>query len=118
MPSPPTALALALDVLAALLAAGAAALLALETVRVRRRRRGVADDRPPLVRALALVREAERRTPADRRKAVGHLARTLDDVGGEQFAATASRVAWSPEQPSPDRLDRLADEVERKLEEE
>ena len=111
----PTALALALDVVAALLAAGAAALLALEIVRDRRRRRGVADDRPPVVRALALVREAEGRTPADRRKAVGHLARTLDETGGDRFAETASRVAWSPEQPSPDRLDRLADEVEREL---
>jgi hypothetical protein len=112
----PTPLALALDILAALLAAGAAALVALEIVRVHRRRRGVADDRPPVVRALELVREAEGRAPADRRKAVGHLARTLDDAGGEQVAERASRVAWSPEQPSPDRLERLADEVEQELE--
>ena len=46
------------------------------------------------------------------------LGRTLDETGGDRFAETASRVAWSPDQPSPDRLERLADEVERELEEE
>lgn len=107
----PGPLALALDVVAGLLAAVAAALVAFELLRRARLRGRFVDTRPPLVRALALVREAERRPPPDRRKAVALLARTLEEHG---LAERAARVAWSPEQPSPERLEQLADEVERR----
>jgi hypothetical protein len=112
----PTPLALWLDVLAGLLAAAGAAVVAAELVRRRRLLAAGADERPPLVRALALVREAERRAPADRRKAAGLLARTLAQEGGDGLADRAARVAWSSEQPSPERLDRLADDVEKEIE--
>src|SRR5690349_19377608 len=66
----PGLLAALLVAVATLLAAGAAALVAVE---LRRRRRAeeqrIADARPPLERALELLRESERRSPPDRRKA-------------------------------------------------
>jgi hypothetical protein len=106
----PTSLALALDAFAALLVVVAVVLLLPELAR-RRTRRTVGDDRSPLTRALAYVREAQRRRTEDRRRAVGLLARTLGRESNGLDAA-ASRVAWSATEPSPAKLEELARAVE------
>ncbi|MGZ4381769.1 MAG: hypothetical protein ACXVZ3_10150 [Gaiellaceae bacterium] len=111
----PDALALALDVLAGALVLAAVLLLARELARRRRRRE---EERlaalSPLERALVFAREAERRGPDERRKALGLLARVL---GGreEQLAGTASELAWSPRKPSPEQVESLVGEVEREV---
>lgn len=111
----PGTLALVLDVVAAALVFAAALLLGLELVRRRRRRE---EERlaalSPLERALVFAREAERRGPVERRKALGLLARVL---GGreEQLAGTASELAWSPEKPSPEQVESLVGDVEREV---
>jgi hypothetical protein len=111
----PTGLALALDALAALAAVAGIALVAFEVARRQRAQRAPADNRSPLARALAYVREAQGRRTDDRRRAAGLLARTLGrDSGG--LDAAASRVAWSAEEPSPARLEELARSVEAKVE--
>lgn len=112
----PTAFALGLNAFAGLLAVLAVGLLAAEHLRRRYARREAIDNRPPLSRALAYVRESKRRPPQDRRRAVGLLSRTLGREGNELDAA-ASRVAWSSDEPSPDRLEELARSVEADLEE-
>lgn len=99
---------------AALLAAGAVALVAVE---LRRRRRleeqRIADARPPLERALALLRESERRPPPDRRKALALVSRALppDDALEE----TATALAWRRGEPGADRIEELADALEEEL---
>jgi hypothetical protein len=108
--SPSTAATL-LDVIAGLAAAGAGALLALEALAAaRRRRRAVTRDE--LERALRLVREAERRPPPDRRRALALLARLLRsrDAG---LGRAARDLAWSRPAPEPRALDELAADVER-----
>jgi hypothetical protein len=100
---------------------GASVLLALAAVLVgawtaatfvRRRRR--AEPLTGIERALALVREAERRPASDRRRAVGLLARLLGsrDPG---LAGTADDIAWSAPPPTPDALSQLAGRVEREV---
>jgi hypothetical protein len=106
----PTPLALALDAFAALLAVLGIALVAPEIAR-QRARRPVGDDRSPLARALAYVREAQGRRTDDRRRAVGLLARTLGRES-DGLDAVASRVAWSANEPSAARLEELARAVE------
>jgi hypothetical protein len=111
----PTWLALALDALAALAALAGIALAAFEIARRQRAQRAPVDNRSPLARALAYVREAQGRRTADRRRAAGLLARTLGrDSGG--LDAVASRVAWSAEAPSPATLEELARSVEAEVE--
>ena len=90
---------------AAVLALMAAALVAAE---LRGRRRAVPVDR--LRRALRLVRESAGRAPADRRRALDHLAATLGDVPP---AERATRLAWSRPEPDPEPTLSLADEVSR-----
>jgi hypothetical protein len=99
--------------------AGALALVGLgvlgwELVRLlerRRRRRQVV--LTPLEAALAYTRDAAARPdPADRRKALELLAKTLDAEGAAGLAGTAEHAAWSEEPPTPDRARELADEVE------
>jgi hypothetical protein len=107
----PSWLALALDVFAALLAVVAIALIVSGVTGRQRARREVGDDRSPLARALAYVREAQGRRTDDRRRAVGLLARTLGREG-DGLDAFASRVAWSADEPSPARMEELARAVE------
>lgn len=119
MPAPsyavsPGGLANALTAAAGLLAAAALALIGFELVRlVQRRRQRALVVLTPLEAALAYTRDAAGRPdPADRRKALGLLARTLDSEGVPTLANAAEDVAWSEEPPSPDRAIELADEVE------
>jgi len=105
----PGGLAFALDAVAVVLAAFAAWIVVREVLR-RRPERVV--EIPPLARALGFVRQAKSRPIEDRRRAVGLLARTLaEDPDG--LRATASRVAWSAGDPEPDRLEELAELVEK-----
>jgi hypothetical protein len=111
----PGGLALGLDLLAAGLVLAAALLVARELVRRRRRREEARlAALSPLERALLYAREAERRGPVDRRKALGLLARVL---GGraEPLAGTASELAWSPQRPSPEQVASLVGDVEREV---
>jgi hypothetical protein len=110
----PGTLANGLTVAAALLAIGALALIGFELVRLRdRRRQRALAVLSPLEAALAYTRDAAARPdPADRRKALGLLATTLESEGVPALADTASDVAWSEEPPTADRAIELADEVE------
>jgi hypothetical protein len=112
----PTSLALALDGIGALVIALALGYGAFELGRSWVSRQRTVDDRPPLVRALALVRQAQHRAPEDRRRAVGLLARTLPKEGSG-LTVTASEVAWSSTEPTAGRLEELARGVETELEE-
>ncbi|HEV2591237.1 MAG TPA: hypothetical protein VGU02_05025 [Gaiellaceae bacterium] len=105
--------ALVFDLAGAALGLAALALAAVELTRYRARRRSAADDRPPLVRALDLIREARSRDEADRRRAVALLARLLPEPGAERSAAT--EIAWSKPTPSPEELDELAEHIEETL---
>jgi hypothetical protein len=87
-----------------------------ECLRWRATRRTHVDDRPVLVRSLALVRQAESGEIEERRRAVGLLARILP-TDGNGLASAASAVAWSTDDPSPDDLENLARRVEAELEE-
>jgi hypothetical protein len=107
----PTSLALALDAFAALLVVVAIALVVPVIAGRQRARRPVGDDRSPLARALAYVREAKGRRADDRRRAVGLLARTLGRESNG-LDAVASRVAWSADEPSPAGMEELARAVE------
>jgi hypothetical protein len=104
--------------LAATLAAAAAALLllgaALLLVAELRRRRALRPEVPAdrLARALRLVRESAFRVAPDRRRALDHLSRTLEDVGDEGHALGATQLAWSPPEPEPGTARALADAVE------
>ena len=122
VPSPtyrvnPTVLANALDGLGALAVAIGLVLAAVAGARTWTARHPVSvDNRPPLVRALALVRQAQGRKPDDRRRAAGLLARMLPEQGNG-LTALAAEVAWSKAEPSPTRLEELARTVEAELKE-
>jgi len=111
----PGRLALALDTLAVALLLGAAWLLARE---LRRRHRKREEARlaamSPLERALIFAREAESRGPAERRRALGLLARVLGDRD-DRLAGTASELAWSAQKPSPEQVESLVGDVEREV---
>jgi hypothetical protein len=111
----PARLALALDAAAALLAAAGLLLAGWTAVSLLRRRRRAA---PPsgLGRALALAREAQRRAPPDRRRALGLLARLLD-ARHPRLAGTADDLAWSAPPPTPDALADLVTRVEHEVSE-
>jgi hypothetical protein len=110
----PSTLANVLTAVAGLLALGALALLVRELARLlERRRRRAQVELTPLEAALAYTRDAAARPdPADRRKALELLSKTLDAEGAPALAGTAEHVAWSEEPPSPDRALELADEAE------
>jgi hypothetical protein len=94
---------------AALLVAGAVALVAVE---LRRRRRAIAlaDPRRPLERALALLRESAGRPPADRRKALSLVSHEVPAAERE-----ATQLAWSRRPPDAGSVGALADELEQEL---
>jgi hypothetical protein len=66
----------------------------------------------PLAHALARVRQARTRPVDDRRRAVGLLARSLPADRDSAVSAAASRIAWSRNEPAPDRLDEIVRMVE------
>jgi len=105
--------ALALDALAAGLLAAATVLGLRGLVRRRRRR---AEQRlaqlDPLERAVLYARESERRGPADRRRALGLLGRVLGG-SGSTLGEPASRLAWSPPEPSVAEVEAVVDDLER-----
>jgi hypothetical protein len=103
-----------LTAIGALLALVALGVLAGELARLLQRRRlARAVRRTPLEEALAYTRDAASRPdPADRRKALELLARTLDAEGDPALADETADVAWSEEAPTPERALELADEVE------
>lgn len=65
-----------------------------------------------LARALALVRAARTRPPADRRRALSLLSRTLRTRAQPVVAQDANDLAWSQPEPDPTRMTSLADRVE------
>lgn len=67
------------------------------------------DTRTPLERALALVRASATRSEADRRRALDLLGRALRDRGGRG----AFDLAWSRDDPTPDDIEHLVEDVER-----
>ena len=111
----PSVLALGLDVGGGLLLAIAAGCAGYAVHRHRVAHRGTSATGTPLARALALVRDSRGRSVEDRRRAAGLLARTLPPQGG-RLASTASRVAWSVAEPTPDALEQLLQTVETETE--
>ena len=105
----PGTLELLLEILAVVLAVAAVGLAAWQAT-VIHRARSTAAQRTALERAIALVRDAESRPPADRRRAVGLLARVLRRRD-EQLAGAADVLAWSEPAPAPDDLAALVDTV-------
>lgn len=103
----PSTLSTLLDVLAAVCAVAAVALLGWQAVVFVRRRS--APDADALARALRLTREAQRLPVPHRRRAVGLLARLL---GRDQLSGAASDLAWSEHAPEPDELATLVAEIE------
>jgi hypothetical protein len=110
----PGAAANVLTIVAALLGLLAIALLVRELLAyLERRRRRALVRLTPLEEALAYTRDAAHRPdPADRRRALELLARTLEREGVPDLAGTAGDVAWSEESPSSDSALELADRVE------
>jgi hypothetical protein len=95
----PSALALLLEIVAALAAAAAVLLIVC-------RPRAVAQP-DELARALRLVRESETRPVPDRRRALGLLARVAP-------SPAARELAWSRPEPEPEAIETVAGEVERR----
>ena len=109
----PTVLQALLAILAAVLVAAAAALVALA---LPRRRRAGGPELPPLERALALVRASTANGyPAERRQALGGLARVLGADGRRELAQAAVRLAWSSQPPTAEATAAFADHVEEAL---
>jgi hypothetical protein len=112
----PGTLQVLLPALSGALAMLAAALAALA---FRRRAQPIALAGPelaPLDRALLLVRASTANGfPAERRKALGRLARELRASGRLELADTAVRLAWSAESPSADAAGSFATEVETSI---
>jgi hypothetical protein len=106
--------------LKALLAGASAALVlaaaALVALALPARRRPSGIDVPPLEQALLLVRASTvNGYPADRRKALGRLARALRACGQDELAGDAVRLAWSAEPPSAEAAATFAERVEASL---
>ena len=109
----PALLAALLEAAAAMLAAAAVALALFRATRAIRARRQVTASE--LDRALALARSAGARAPADRRRALGLLARVLRPRGG-RLAGDASDLAWSAPEPTPVSVSNLVDRVAHEVE--
>ena len=109
----PRTLQVLLAGLAAVLVLAAAGLVA---VALPRRRAASGPRLPPLAQALALVRASTANGyPAERRRALGGLARELRVEGRRDLAGAAVRLAWSAEPPTAEAAAELADEVEAAL---
>ncbi|HEX3805668.1 MAG TPA: hypothetical protein VHV52_02705 [Gaiellaceae bacterium] len=68
------------------------------------------DERTPLERALAFVRESLRLGPEERRRALDLLGRSL---GPGETAQRAFELAWSEPSPDPSRVESLVETAER-----
>jgi hypothetical protein len=80
------------------------------------RRQAAEPDLPPLERALLLVRASTANGyPAERRQALGGLARELRAEGRRDLAQAAVRLAWSSHPPSSEAASAFADHVEEAL---
>jgi hypothetical protein len=118
---PPVSYRIAPGTLQALLAAFSALLVLAAGVLVyyalpRRRAAAAGPDLPPLERALLLVRASTANGyPAERRKALGGLARALGAEGRGDLAQAAVRLAWSSHPPSSEAASAFADRVEESL---
>jgi hypothetical protein len=112
----PSALSDALDITGFLIIALALGACARLFARRWVRRDPAVENGVPLARALALVRVALTREPADRRRAVGLLARTLP-TEDTNLSSIAIEVAWSQPEPSPSRIEELLRVVEAEYEE-
>jgi hypothetical protein len=66
-----------------------------------------------LAHALALVVAARTRSPADRRRALGLLARTLRKRGAAEEGQAVADLAWSEPDPVPLAMDQLVERIER-----
>jgi hypothetical protein len=110
----PGTLALLLDALAALLAAAGVAVAGRQALAWSGRGHAAADERGELQRALALARESSGRPPADRRRALGLLARLLGQRGAA-LSGPASELAWSAPQPSSEAVSGLVEDVAREV---
>jgi hypothetical protein len=81
-----------------------------------RRRAAPGPELPPLEDALRLVRASTANGyPAERRKALGLLARELRTDGRRDLAQAAVRLAWSSEPPTSEATSAFADRVEAAL---
>jgi len=110
----PSTLAALLDALAALLVLGGVALVAYEARRIAMRRRSGAAAGGELERALRLAHEAESRPGPDRRRALGLLARLLDERD-RRLASAASDLAWARPQPEREAMSGLVTEIEHEV---
>jgi hypothetical protein len=82
----------------------------------RRRAAATEPELPPLEQALLLVRASTANGyPAERRKALGSLARALRAEGRRDLAQAAVRLAWSSHPPSSEAASAFADRVEESL---
>lgn len=109
----PSKLAVLLAIGAVALALTAIALAGLQAIRIVRRRHVV--ETTELERALALARSAETRSPEDRRRALGLLARLLRSRE-ERLARATSALAWSAPEPTPDSVSSLVEHVGHEVE--
>jgi hypothetical protein len=110
----PRTLANLLELAAVVLAAAGVALAGRQLWALQRARQGREPRLSDIERALALARDAETRPPADRRRALGLLARLLarrDD----RLAGAARDLAWSEPAPTTDKLSELVAQVEREV---
>jgi hypothetical protein len=110
----PSTLAALLDALAVLLVLCGVGVAFLEVRRLVRRRRDRATPGGELERALRLAHEAESRTPPDRRRALGLLARLLGSRDA-RLASAASELAWAKPQPERDEMSGLVTEIEHEV---
>jgi hypothetical protein len=110
----PGRLATALTIAAVVLAVAGVLLAGWAAATLVRRRRAQARRLTGLERALVLAREAESRPPADRRRALGLLARLLGGRHG-RLADEAEELAWSAPSPQPAALAELVTQVEREV---
>jgi hypothetical protein len=109
----PGSLAAVLDAMTAVLLLAALVVGLRAALRFRRRRAAERFARlTPLERALLYAREAQRREPADRRRALGLLGRVLGGTG-DALGGAASQLAWSARDPSPEQIASLVGDVER-----
>jgi len=109
----PSRLTAALVAIALGLALIALTLAAIRVARIVRRRGFV--ELGDLERALALARSSESRSPEDRRRALGLLARVLG-ARGQGLAPATSTLAWSAPLPSPGSVSSLVEQVEHEVE--
>ena len=110
----PSTLALVLTILGALLAAAGVAAGGAEAFRWRAARRAPVQI-PPLAVAVELLREAQRRSPDDRRRAASLVARTLPSETDGGLGSHAAQLAWSPAEPAAEELEELAQDLESRL---